>query len=568
MALRHSPQIVTNGLVFYYDMGNTQKSWRGKPTTNFFTNGQFNGGQGIPQEGGSNPTNTVIYFPFNPGNSEYVLEQSMGIAQTEYQINLTTELVASTTYVMSGWYGESLDYSSADGSRMFHSRAFSTSGAHVALGIDIGTVLETRIINGITWRYCYATITTPSDYSNSFNWYVGYGNNNYTGKRYYTDLQMEIGNFPSRFVNGTRSNTQAILDLTGNNITTANSLTYNSDGTFSFNGSSGRIECGNFSIPYFTISTWVYRTSSTTNQGICRKELGWAVSQFNGTLQVAPGTSWTFYNTGYTIPLNTWVNIVYTYSGTGSAGSQTVYINGTNIYSTTAGSGPISSNSNAVRIGFDDNNWYWGGRISSTKIYNRALTASEVRQNFDALKERFFGYQKMIYVASGNITLTNNETEEVTMFKTSGSNSWDSQVYSLEPFTAPCTIEFSKNAASSDNGVSYAMIGWNADPTSDANYTSLDWASYPYRTDNYQVYHNGSLVQNGGVWDSTKRFYIVYDTDGFIRHYNGATLLYSVNKGTGQTVYVDSSLYSVNSTFGGFSNVKVSRKSWNGFQYT
>ena len=113
------------------------------------------------------------------------------------------------------------------------------------------------------------------------------------------------------------------------------------------------------------------------------------MSQYNGTLQVAPGTSWTFYNTGYTIPLNTWVNIVYTYSGTGAAGSQTVYINGSNIYSTSAGSGAISSNGNSVRIGFDDNNWWWNGRIAQTQIYNRALTAQEIQQNFNATRSRY-----------------------------------------------------------------------------------------------------------------------------------------------------------------------------------
>ena len=34
MALTHSPNIVTTGLVFSYDMGNTEKSWKGQPTTN------------------------------------------------------------------------------------------------------------------------------------------------------------------------------------------------------------------------------------------------------------------------------------------------------------------------------------------------------------------------------------------------------------------------------------------------------------------------------------------------------------------------------------------------------
>jgi len=181
------------------------------------------------------------------------------------------------------------------------------------------------------------------------------------------------------------------LSGNGNTGTLTNGPTYNSanGGSLVFDGVNDRIECGTFSVPFLTVSTWVYKTSSATNQGICRKQNGWAVSQYNGTLQVAPGTSWTFYNTGYTIPLNTWVNIVYTYSGTGAAGSQTVYINGSNIYSTSAGSGAISSNGNSVRIGFDDNNWWWNGRIAQTQIYNRALTAQEVQQNFNATRSRF-----------------------------------------------------------------------------------------------------------------------------------------------------------------------------------
>lgn len=176
-------------------------------------------------------------------------------------------------------------------------------------------------------------------------------------------------------------------------------------------------------------------------------------------------------------------------------------------------------------------------------------------------------YQTMTYTASGSMTLTNNGTSDVTMFKTSGSAAWDNQVYSTQAFTAPCTIEFTKNAGSGDNGVSYAMIGWNADPLTDANYTSLDWASYPYRTDAYSVYHNSTEVQFGGAWDPNKRFYVVYDTDGWIRHYNGSTLLFQANKGTGGTVYVDSSFYSPNGTFGGFSNVKVVTLAWNGNAY-
>jgi hypothetical protein len=175
-----------------------------------------------------------------------------------------------------------------------------------------------------------------------------------------------------------------------NNGTLENGVGYSTNnlGSLVFDGINDIIVCGTFSVSFLTVSVWVYKTSTTTNQGICRKNFGWAISQFNGTLQVAIGTSWTFYNTGYTIPLNTWVNIVYTYSGTGSS-SQTVYINGSSIFTNSNGSGALVANTNPVRIGFDDNNWFWGGRIAQTQIYNRILSAQEIKQNFEATRGRY-----------------------------------------------------------------------------------------------------------------------------------------------------------------------------------
>jgi len=180
-------------------------------------------------------------------------------------------------------------------------------------------------------------------------------------------------------------------------------------------------------------------------------------------------------------------------------------------------------------------------------------------------------YETLNVVAqgSGGATITGNGTTSVSFFKTSGSSSWDTQVYSLQPFTAPVTLEFNKLASPDfgDNGLSYAMISLNADPTTNASYTSLDWASYLYDFDIYSVYHNGSQVNTAGTWTSADKFYIVYDTDGFIRHYNGSTLLYQVNSGVGRTVYLDSSLNRVNGGYGGFSNVRVTKNAWNGSTY-
>jgi len=176
-------------------------------------------------------------------------------------------------------------------------------------------------------------------------------------------------------------------------------------------------------------------------------------------------------------------------------------------------------------------------------------------------------YQVLTFSTAATLTITNNGSTSVNIFKTSGSSSWDTQSYCDTPFTAPCTIEFNKQAASGDNGLSYAMIGWNEDRTTDASYTSLDYASYPFQTVQYQVYHNGSLQGNYSAWSTSSKFYVSYKTDGYVYHYNGSTLLASYNYGAGKTVYIDSSLYSPNATYGGFSNIRVMKKAWNGTAY-
>lgn len=170
-----------------------------------------------------------------------------------------------------------------------------------------------------------------------------------------------------------------------------------------------------------------------------------------------------------------------------------------------------------------------------------------------------------VYVTSGQTLNVTYNIPAATMTKV-GTDGWDTQAYSLIPYTAPCTIEFNKRAAVGDNGLSYTMVGWNADPTADASYSSIDHASYPFQQTNYYIYDNGTGAATGIPWDETKKFYIVYDTDGFIRHYNGSTLLYTGNKGTGQTVYFDSSFYSANA-FGSLRNVRIVKRSWNGTYY-
>ena len=182
-------------------------------------------------------------------------------------------------------------------------------------------------------------------------------------------------------------------------------------------------------------------------------------------------------------------------------------------------------------------------------------------------------YEVLTFNLVGNVTAANNGTTSVDLVKASGSAVWGSDsAYTSTGWTAPVTLEFYKNSHVFDNGVSYAMISLNEDPATDSNFTSLDYASYPYRTDAIAIYHNGTQIIGAGIssvsYDTAAKFYISYATDGYLYHYNASKLLYSTNWGTGKTLYIDSAFYSVDSYYTKFYNIRLTKRVWNGTRYT
>jgi hypothetical protein len=366
-------------------------------------------------------------------------------------------------------------------------------------------------------------------------------------------------------------------NLSGNNILTlANTLGYRqeSGGYFLSDGTDDGLttpDSNNLDISNnFTLESWVWFNQHKNYGSLLVKGPGGNGPLFNycfffyaTNIVCGFGDGTTFYASGILPPpINTWHHIVGVYDSV----AINFYLNGVLIQSIPTVATPYQ-NTNPLNV--IQTEYPIDGRVSIARVYNRALTSTEIKQNYNATKWRYGRnpYENLTYSFSSNLTVTNNGTDKVSIFKTSGTFSWDTQAYSLTPFTAPCTIEFNKQAESYDNGLSYAMIGWNADPLTNASYDSIDYASYPFRSDNYQVYHNASQAHASGSWSTTDKFYVVYSTDGTIKHYNGSTLLYSVYYGTGNVVYVDSSFYSPSSTFGGFSNIRVIRYEWDGTSY-
>ena len=113
-----------------------------------------------------------------------------------------------------------------------------------------------------------------------------------------------------------------------------------------------------------------------------------SVNSNNGKLDVwANGTSKLL--SGTTLPTGEFVNVTYTYgSNTGK-----IYFNGSlsnsGTYTLTHYMGKIYLGAGGSTIAALTTAGMWNGSISLAHFYNRALSASEVLQNYNALKGRF-----------------------------------------------------------------------------------------------------------------------------------------------------------------------------------
>jgi len=104
---------------------------------------------------------------------------------------------------------------------------------------------------------------------------------------------------------------------------------------------------------------------------------------------------WTRYGTGGSvmaiatvngIPLNEWVQVTFVINGTNGK----LYKNGAEILSGTFTQTPAALSSAPVWISrYSGGGYYVDGKSTSCMLYNRALTATEVLQNYNAQKNRF-----------------------------------------------------------------------------------------------------------------------------------------------------------------------------------
>ena len=179
----------------------------------------------------------------------------------------------------------------------------------------------------------------------------------------------------------------------GNTGTLVNGPTFNSGngGSIVFDGVDdgvnliSTITLGNGN---WTISMWAYANSfpsnfgrliSNNNSGPVSNAFGMASGKISYHSYLV---SWTQQLGNTTLNVGNWYNLIWV----NTSGSMVMYVNGVadsnSFTSTTSNGGPINC------IG---KNWAnsFSGRVATTQIYNRALTQTEITQNYNSTKSRF-----------------------------------------------------------------------------------------------------------------------------------------------------------------------------------
>lgn len=514
MALNHSPKIVTDGLVLYYDMTNG-KSFKGGPVTNLLPSPSINGyptiGNGWSTYN-TNQYNGATYFSIGTISSvssnivttstahplrsyDVVTPQTTGGGVTA-GTNYLVKKLSSTTFSLHTWN------SSQDGSQGYINPATGTHKVYddfannVQISINVTSFptmwwgpphlpnsgLVKEIITGgfngkvgITATDCVrlhfirpdnvtdgmaygpdAPVTPGVAHTVSF-WtrsvtasavgnYLAYQIYNYgttpaTGYYYnavlgpvgvwtkhqltftpanqtcisywfpntgsmkcdVANIQFETGSVANNFTPGTRSTVQAIVDIAGNNTLTASSLTYANDETFSFNGSNSVIYGGASTnylpMPNFTLECWHKCTGITSGNSTSSP---WGLTYgITGNIYSDGSTNYRTYNsdtsstfssissTGINL-IGAWHHVVYV------VGTTTTYLYIDGILNASSSNSGTWSGTNTwaamqLQIGNNPNNigYNFLGSIGVAKIYNRALSATEVKQNFQALRGRY-----------------------------------------------------------------------------------------------------------------------------------------------------------------------------------
>lgn len=150
--------------------------------------------------------------------------------------------------------------------------------------------------------------------------------------------------------------------------------------------------------------------------------------------------------------------------------------------------------------------------------------------------------QPILYPA-GTLALTPHGAGSVVVNGTTiervdaGGTAWNAGAYSAAPIRNACALTF--RIPRTDRNV---LIGLNTDPTTDASYTSIDFALFFDSAGLCGVYEGGTLIVTAGAYSAGAVGSIEYDGIA-VRYYVAGVLVHQRAAAPGLQLYVDSSMY-------------------------
>jgi len=238
-------------------------------------------------------------------------------------------------------------------------------------------------------------------------------------------LYVDAGNTKSYPNSGTVWTDLSKTQKTGS-LTNGPTFSSATGGSIVFDGTNDFVRISNITTPTypFTINAW-FRSSIVQNGFICdycssvNNDPHFTIKVSGSKIQMAaeqpsPGGEQAA-NSGIDYSVNTIYNVTGIYH---SATSRDLYVNGTYQTSSTT-SVTISSQIDRFSIGVFDRPTpaaYFSGSVFQVSVYNRALSATEVLQNYTALSGRFgktptiTDYDALNFV---NAALISNETQQI-----------------------------------------------------------------------------------------------------------------------------------------------------------
>jgi len=411
---------ITSGSVFAYDVADTRNSYIGQPTTNIGNNFRDFTGTGYSPDGewvSTEPTRfTKTYYPTLPtpigpggtlieesgtGGYHHLSRYGGGNESGAHSLSCYIyPIVSGITDFCIGMLGDSSNNIrfNLDTREIIYGGGISNRNAFIKDipgwpgWLRVGANIEGR---GGGWVGCFG-------YS-SYTPYTGTAGGK---KAYITGIQYEYTTQPTPFVAGTRSATQALLPLVGNSTLNLSYVSFDTNAQMIFDGTNDYIDAPYYSEVDNNLSrTWevvVKPTATMTYAGIFGQKIGYGCSYHcNGGIYLWDGnwvfdwfdnSSYQFLYSGVSPTPNQYFHIVATYDA--SDQKPRIYVNG--VLKATYGSTTnmnYGGSTNIIDIGWnskDGGQHYFGGELPVARHYSgKALTAAEVKQNFDFYDARF-----------------------------------------------------------------------------------------------------------------------------------------------------------------------------------